>query len=134
MNKTGIWMDKRVAKIATLNNETEVFSTIKSDIEEYKPKGGSGTSMKGGPQDVVQDSKYLEREKHQFKEFFTAIAQHIKDVDELVIFGPAQTGEKFRKELAESHPQTFAKITALKSADSMTDKQVKSWVRDYFSA
>jgi hypothetical protein len=72
---TGIWIDKRTAKIVTLENDSEEFQTINSSIEEFRPIGGSGTRLKGGPQDVVQDSKYTEREKHQQKSFFKEIVK-----------------------------------------------------------
>ncbi|WP_236974077.1 hypothetical protein [Membranihabitans maritimus] len=133
MKKTGIWIDKRVAKILTLDDDVEKFETIESDIDEYRPKGGSGTRMKGGPQDVVQDSKYLEREKHQYKGYFKLIADTIKGSDAIVIFGPAQTGEKLNNELAKSYPDLFAKVKDHKNADSMTDNQIKAMIRDFFA-
>ena len=77
MKKVGIWIDKREAKIISLENENEHIKTIKSDIEDYNPHGGSGTKIKGGPQDVVQDSKPLKREKHQFTEFFKTLIHSI---------------------------------------------------------
>jgi len=89
--------------------------------------------MKGGPQDVVQDSKYLEREKHLYKNFFTDIVNYIKGADSVVIFGPAQTGEKLLKEIAQSNPILGRKLNGLEKADSMTDNEVKGWVRSYFA-
>jgi hypothetical protein len=70
MINIGIWLDKNKAFIVTLTNEIEVFETIISNVENFHIHGGSGTRFKGGPQDVVQDSKYLEREKHKFKVYF----------------------------------------------------------------
>lgn len=94
MNCIGIWMDKQQAHIVRLNGELEEFETIFSGLEFFKPKGGSRTrTTKWGPQDVVQDSKYLEREKHQLKSYFNNLA------DAIALFGPAATNEKFRKEL-----------------------------------
>jgi hypothetical protein len=55
MKKIGIWLDKEKAYIITLENETEKLNTIMSEVEVFRPKGGSGTRFKGGPQDVVQD-------------------------------------------------------------------------------
>ena len=131
--KIGIWIDKRTAKLVSIIGGTEELHTIQSNVEEFQPTGGSGTRLKGGPQDVVHDSKYLDREKHRYKEFFTHIAELIKDADSLVIFGPAQTGEKLYKELSESYPQHLEKVRGLERADSMTDNQLKAWVRNYFS-
>ncbi|MBC8757047.1 hypothetical protein H2O64_20410 [Kordia sp. YSTF-M3] len=134
MKKTGIWLDKYKALIVTLENEQETLQTILSKIENFHPHGGSGTRLKGGPQDVVQDRKYLEREKHQMKNYFKEIAAEIKDTEALAIFGPAGTNEKFSKELQENHKDLSTKIKGIKKADSMTDNQVKALVKDFFKS
>jgi hypothetical protein len=133
MKNIGIWLDKREAKIVTLTENSEDYTTVHSDIEEYHPAGGSGTRMKGGPQDVVQDSRYLEREKHQHIAYFKSILSQISDADQIVIFGPAQTGEKLHKEMKHLSKSLYNKVTGLEKADSMTDNQIKAWVKDYFS-
>lgn len=129
---TGIWIDKRTAKMLTLSADTENFQTINSSIEEYRPKGGSGTRLKGGPQDVVQDSKYTERQKQQQKRFFKSIIEVIQDSDSIVIFGPAEMGKKLYSDISESNPTLHKKISEVAPADSMTDNQVKAWIRNYF--
>lgn len=131
--KIGIWIDKRTAKITSSEKKEMNILTIKSSIEEFHPKGGSGSKIKGGPQDVVQDSKYLERTKHQYKEFFDSIAKQIKSADALVIFGPAQTGKKFSTMLSKFHPALFLKVKSVVACDSITDNQIKAWVSNYFS-
>jgi len=133
MKKLGIWLDKKTARIISLENEKEVMDTIVSEVEDFRIHGGSGTKFKGGPQDVVQDSKYLEREKHQLKAYFKEIASKMKDANAVVIFGPAQTKEKLHKELQENYKDLNAKVKAVKTADSMTDNQVKALVRDFFN-
>ena len=132
MKNTGIWIDKNKAIIVTLENNIENLEVINSNVEHFRTHGGSGTRLKGGPQDVVQDSKYLEREKHQLKDYFKNIASKVKDTDSLVIFGPAQTNEALKKELNEYYNDLSGKIKAVKKADSMTDNQVKAWVKDFY--
>jgi hypothetical protein len=134
MKQTGIWIDKRAAKIVLIENGKESLSTIKSGIEEFNPKGGSGTRSKGGPQDVVQDSKYLNREKHQFAIFFENIIAKIEDADAIVIFGPAEAGQKLHTELLQKHPHLHAKTSPVEKADIMTDNQLKAWVRDFYTS
>lgn len=134
MKQVGIWIDKREAKIILIEDGNESLTTIQSEIEEFNPKGGSGTKFKGGPQDVVQDSKYTEREKHQQKRFFKNIVAQIGNSDQIVIFGPAEMGEKLYSELSKSYPTVYNKVNGVKSADSMTDNQVKAWVRDFYKS
>jgi len=134
MKQTGIWLDKNKAFIVTLENKTETLNTINSNVDHYRIHGGSGTRLKGGPQDVVHDSKYLEQEKHQLKKYFKEIASNIKDTDALVIFGPAGTNEKLSKELQYNYSSLSTKIKGVEKADSMTDNQMKALVRDFFQS
>ena len=132
MKRTGIWIDKDKALIVSLEKGKEDFKTIMSNVEHFRPRGGSGTRAKGGPQDVVQDSKYMEREKQQIKKYFNDVVAEVKDAEDLVIFGPAGTNEKLRKEINKNHNSLGSKIKAVEKADSMTDNQVKAWVRDFY--
>ena len=132
MKNIGIWLDKNQAHIVVLENNNEILKTIPSNIEHFKVHGGSGTRLKGGPQDVVQDSKYLEREKHQFKSYFNEIISEIKDAENIVIFGPAEAKIKFKKELEENHKDIDNKVGKVETADSMTNNQVIAWVRDFY--
>ena len=132
MKNIGIWMDKEKAHIITLHEENEDMKTIESEIENFNVHGGSGTRLKGGPQDVVQDSKYLEREKHQFRSYFKEIIPHIEDADSIVIYGPAEAGEKFNKELHNNFKELAKKVKDVLKADSMTENQTKALIRDYF--
>ena len=133
MKNIGIWLDKEKAHKITLTEESEKFETLLSDIEVFHPKGGSGTkSAKWGPQDVVQDSKYLEREKHQYKIYFKNLANTIKMADAIALFGPAETADKFKKELDENYPLLAAKVKTVTKADSMTDNQIRKLIREFF--
>jgi stalled ribosome rescue protein Dom34 len=132
MKNIGVWLDKDKAYIVTIDDGTETLVKIDSNVEHFHIHGGSGTRLKGGPQDVVQDSKYLEREKHQLRQYFRNIASEINDADALVIFGPAETNEKFSKELYENYKNLSAKIKGIEKTDSMTDNQIKAWVRNFF--
>nr|WP_321244035.1 hypothetical protein [uncultured Psychroserpens sp.] len=132
MKNTGIWLDKNKALIVTLEDSNETLKSVSSNIDHYNVHGGSGTPQKGGPQNVVHDSKYLEREQQQLKAYFKSISKEINNTDALVIFGPAGTNEKFSKELHENYQHLSTKIKGVRKADSMTDNQVKAWVRDFF--
>lgn len=126
-------MDKEKAHLVKLDGEQEVFETIPSELDFFKPSGGARTkTAKWGPQDVVQDGKYLEKEKHQLKRYFNKLADAIGDAEAIALFGPADTNEKFRKELKDKHKDLAAKIKTVAKADSMTENQIKALVKDYF--
>lgn len=133
MKKIGIWLDKEKAHLVTLKNEDVSFRTIYSEIEFFHPKGGARSKTKWGPQDVVQDSKYLEREKHQLKSYFMVLAKSIKDAEAIAIFGPADTNTKFYRELDENYKTLALKVKTVEKVDSMTENQVKAMVRNFFN-
>ena len=132
MRKIGVWMDMRRAYILTIEGQNEKAKKVDSNIETFKIHGGSGTRLKGGPQDVVQDSKYLEREKHQFKEYSKEIIKEISDGDIIVIFGPAEAGMRFNKLLLKENKNIGKKVAEVLKADSMTDNQLSALIRDYY--
>jgi len=41
---------------------------------------------------------------------------------------------KFSEELHKNHKPLSTKIKGVKKADSMTENQVKAWVRDFFKS
>ncbi|MGB5229094.1 hypothetical protein [Eudoraea sp.] len=133
MKKIGIWLDKEKAHLVTIKNEDVSFRTITSEIEFFHPKGGARSKTKWGPQDVVQDSKYLEREKHQLKLYFKELAKTIEDAEAVAIFGPADTNAKFYKELDENYKNLALKVKTVEKVDSMTENQVKALVREFFN-
>jgi hypothetical protein len=132
--KIGIWLDKEKAHIITLNDGQVSYKTVLSNVEDFRIHGGSGSRLKGGPQDVVQDSKYLERERHQLKKYFNNLVSEIKDANDILLFGPAETGEKFYKELCGNYKDLSTHIKSVQKADSMTKGQEVAWVKDFYKS
>lgn len=130
--KVGIWLDKKKAILVTIYNGKTSMNTIVSNVEDFRVHGGSGTRLKGGPQDVVQDSKYLEREKHQLKRYFDDIITEIKKADAIVLFGPAETCLKLSKYLKKHHQDLSKKVEDVMKMDSITKPQIKAFVKTFF--
>ena len=102
-------------------------------MEDFHPSGGFGLGYRGSPQDAMPENKYLDREKQQLKKYFKNIVSVITHAEDIVIFGPAETGEKFYKELTESYGDIKAKVKDVVKTDSMTKNQVKAWVKEFFN-
>ena len=132
MKKTGVWLNKKKALIVNLDETKENLITVKSNVEDYRISGGSGTKFKGGPQDVVQDSKYLERQKHQLQDYFKELASLLNESQEIVLFGPAGTNEKFYKTLQKKYKPISEKVSAVQKSDSMTSNQIVALVKKYY--
>ena len=132
MKQVGIWLDKQEAIGVVFENGKESDFVIPSEVDFFHPRGGSRSKTKWGPQDVVQDSKYLETEKHQLKRYFTKIAERVDDVDELSIYGPAEAPDKFLKDLEENHPQLASKVRVKEKVDRMTKNQFRALVKGLY--
>lgn len=134
MKQTGVWLDKNKALIITLENDTETMQTVLSNIEHYHQQDSLGNNIKRNPLNIIKESTILNREKQQLKSYFKEIVSMINDTDELVIFGPAETNEKFSKKIIENYSDLSDRLKGVKKADSMTDNQLKAWVRDFFNS
>lgn len=134
MKQIGVWLDKRNAHIVDIDNDRVSLNTIVSEVEDFHPSGGFGLGYKGSPQDAMAEDKYLEREKQQLKKYFKNIVSAVSDAQDLVIFGPAETGEKLYKELTESYSDIKAKVRDVVTTDSMTKNQIKAWVKVFFNS
>jgi len=130
--RTGVWLDKEKAIIVTQYNGDVSVNTLLSNVEHFHVHGGSGTRLKGGPQDVIQDSKYLEREKLQLKIYFKNLALEIKDAESIVLFGPAEIKDKFNEALNTYYKDVSVKVKDVVKTDSMTKRQVQAWVKAFF--
>lgn len=124
----GIWLDLENAKII----EGESINVVASDLDHFNLKGGSRANTPYGAQDATSESKHLERKKHQLKDYFQNIISELSDFERIVLFGPAETKTDFSKFLEEKK-EIAEKVAGVETADSMTDNQLKEWVRNYFS-
>lgn len=134
MKQTGIWMDKKEAFVVSVSKGETEMKNVVSDLEFFNPKGGSRSKTRWGPQQVVHDSRYTERENHQLREYYDLLAEELKDAEAIVLYGPAGTNAEFKKRLDEVHPAIGAKVRDVLTADSMTSNQVKALIREYFES
>ena len=131
MINTGIWIDRQKAQFGSLIDEHETELLIASEVEEYNVKGGSRSKTPWGPQETVSESKYLERRKHQLKNYFHKIILAVHQSDAIAIYGPADTKIHFKEELKKNNKSIFEKIRIVKTEDKMTKNQFKALVRTF---
>lgn len=132
MENVGIWIDKKNAFLIFLKGDTTVLKQVESEVDSFRPHGGSGPKMKGGAQDVVQDDNYLEREKHQLKSYFKDVAELLTEAKNIVIYGPSLIPKKLKKELETRYPAIHKCVMDVITADSMTENQRIALIKNYF--
>jgi len=134
MKQIGIWMDKKEAFVVSVNQGETTMQTVPSDLEFFNPKGGSRSKTRWGPQQVVHDSRYTEREINQLRKYYDRLADKLRGADAIVLFGPAGTNSDFKKRLDEEYPAISARVKDVLTADSMTSNQVQALIREYFES
>ena len=132
--QTGVWLDYREAFIIDPNGEEGGgVQHIVSEVEDYHVWGGARTRQPWGPMDKTSEGKYLERFKHQAKNYFGKIKEVVAEADELYIFGPAEAKNGLEKTLSQDKGFK-ARLVAVEKADSMTRNQMIARVREFFAA
>jgi stalled ribosome rescue protein Dom34 len=66
--------------------------------------------------------------------FFRALADTLKDADQILILGPSMTKLLFLRYLQKTEPALEARVVGLETADHPTDRQIAAHVRDYFKS
>ncbi|MEQ8910318.1 MAG: hypothetical protein RIC95_14055 [Vicingaceae bacterium] len=128
--KTGIWIDFDKAYIIELDKNKEGIKKIDSNIEHFHLHGGSRSKMAYGPQDNVSESKLLARNQQQQKSFYKTVINQINAKANIVVFGPAEAKVNLKKAIL--NVQAFKdKNIPVEACDSMTENQMKAWVRNY---
>ena len=132
LNKcVGVWLDSRKALVIRINATDTAVTEINSEVEEFNPKGGYGSSTHYNMQDAVSEQTYLERKKHQIDDYFKRIMKELGDALHILILGPAETRIHLGKAI-ESNNQISGQIVENRAMDSLTENQIKAAVRDYF--
>lgn len=131
--KIGIWLDKRQAVLVSLQESGEQIRMVASNLDFAHPKGGSRSKTRWGPQDVIKEKSFMEKEKNQLRDYFHQLAKAVKKADKIAIYGPGSTAAKFRETLQRDFPTIADAIDHMGRADSMTKKQFAALVRNHFA-
>ena len=152
--KVGVWIDTEKAVIISLNgveHRTNVLNSLPGERIGKSPKMSEETCkiisspiqpklrLPGdtkefawfGNQHYSTEIKNMHKLKNIKHQYFKNILQGIKDVDELVLFGPSLIKKEFEAQMTK-YPQIHSRLLSVESADVMTDKQMVRWVENYF--
>jgi hypothetical protein len=139
----GIWIDRKKAVMVTIkqphrsyekDRETTI-TQIRSNVErKVRLSGGSRTgNAPWGPQEVSVDSKIEARQKLQLDKYYQQIIDAVNDADKILIMGPGETKQGFKKRLEKSKTMA-SKVAGLQTCDKMTDNQIYARVRAFFKS
>lgn len=131
--QTGIWLDLEKAIVITLNESGYKLKIIESGIETKERFDGEKKKFgRFGNQFLNDETKKKRRIEEQTDRFLKRIFNDIKNVNEIVLFGPASSKRKLA-ELLSSDKTMAKKLKAVKTADLMTQNQMVAWVKKFYN-
>ena len=132
MKKVGIWIDQKAANVISIDENQEQTETIYSEIDNRERFPGEGKQFgRFGDQYLVKEKKQTNQFNQQLKKYLTSVVDAVKDSDQILVFGPAQTKKELEKLMLEK-PDLSSKLSGVISAEQMTDNQKVAYVRDYY--
>jgi hypothetical protein len=132
-HKTGVWIDHRKAVIVTVLDEGEQVDTIASNVEKHAERGGD-SPLKGRyeAQQVPADDKRERALTGHMNTFYDTVIGKIASAEAMFIFGPGEAKGELKRRL--EHQKLGSRVSALETADKLTDRQISTRVRQHFSA
>jgi len=113
-----VWIDSSEARIVTVDPRATVVEIEHSQnaTRHLRSKAGNREGYRATADHV----------------FFQRVANDLMTVRSFMIVGPANAKTELVKHIHRFNPQLFARLSAVESADDMTDAQLEALARDYF--
>ncbi|RUT72956.1 hypothetical protein [Ancylomarina longa] len=128
----GVWLDTEKAYIITLENGKSQVEKVSSDVEtRVRFKGETKAYSRMGNQYINPAKRVTHRRRHQFKNYFENITECLTDVDEVYLFGPAETKVHLAKHLSKD-VNLKNRIRKIESEDQLSEKQMIACVKQVF--
>lgn len=132
-HNTGIWIDHRKAVIVTVLDKGELVDSISSNVEKHPQRSGD-SALKGSyeAQQVPADDKRQRALTGHMNTFYDTVIGKIATSDAMFIFGPGEAKGELKRRL--EHQKLGSRVSALETADKLTDGQISARVRQHFGA
>lgn len=122
--KVGLWINRNKAVIVTIANNIEGKSIITSDMEHYILYT---TVVPGdGSPEEIRDRRFW----NHLGEYYDKIMTHIRDAEEIQIFGPDVAKDELQKRLKDAGLSEH--IVSVENAEKMTDLEIATKVQKRF--
>jgi hypothetical protein len=122
--RVGLWLDRNKAVIVSIANNTEGRRIITSDMEHYVLYS---TVVPGdGSPEELRDRRFW----NHLNEYYEKIVAHIRDAEEIQIFGPEMAKYELEKHLEREGLAIH--IVSIEDAEKMSDLQIGIKVQKRF--
>ncbi|MBK8956759.1 MAG: hypothetical protein IPM34_14565 [Saprospiraceae bacterium] len=132
-NQTGVWMDGTEAFILNINESGRSVKHILSGIETHVRFKGEGKEYtRVGNVYIDPEKKHENRRQQQEETYFEKIAHELSDVEDFIVFGPAQMKTHFSK-WAKEHREIREKLSACLTISKLTENQMFAFIQDHYT-
>lgn len=130
--QTGIWIDTKKAVIVFLEADGHKVSNVFSFIQgRERIPGETSWFTRFGNQFLNFEKRKENRKNNAIRNYLIKVIDEVRNTDELVLFGPAEMKNKLEK-LIRQDKMFLAKLKAIEPADSMTENQVVTMVKQFY--
>lgn len=133
-NTIGIWLDHATAKLIEIRSDKASITTIQSPYKRHiRIPGLSQIKERFGP-DFYYNLEYKlhHRKMHDLSSYYKDLIKRLNRFDEIVLFGPTKAKTELYNLLIQDK-QFKLKTISIESKDKMSEKQMATFVKKYFS-
>ena len=132
-SKAGLWIDHRQSFIVYFSEDAVTTETIQSNMKKHvRASGGSRSSTPFGPQDILAEDRIDRNFRQHLDQYYEEVLQALAGVGSMLIMGPGEAKEEFRKHLQKKGHKPLPTI-AVETTDKMTEAQIIAKVKQHFS-
>jgi hypothetical protein len=129
---TGLWIDHREAIIVVLSKAGQEAKRIKSTVEKQLRRSGEPPNGPFEAQEVPADDSREREYAGHLAHYYDEIIAYLREAGAILIFGPGEAKSELKKRF-EKH-KSDPRITAVETADKLTEPEVVAYVRQHFQA
>ncbi|HMZ06680.1 MAG TPA: hypothetical protein PK078_03605 [Anaerolineales bacterium] len=126
----GLWIDHKRAVILTISKDGETMQILESGVDRTSFRGATHPRTPYSAQYQKGDDQLDKQFEGYLNKYYQKISTLLRNADSVLIFGPGQAKSELKKCLARR--KSLPLISAVETADKMTDRQIAAKVRLYF--
>jgi stalled ribosome rescue protein Dom34 len=131
----GLWIDHRKAVVVVLSDKGEVLEEVSSNVDKQRGRmNGVRLNEKYDSGQVAADDRQQRDFTGHLNIYYQEVFELIKDVESILLMGPGEAKDEFRKLIEREHGDHRHKVVIEETADKMTDNQIAAKVRDFFNS
>ncbi len=130
--KAGVWIDHRKALMVFIVPTGERTLHFVSKVERQLRRSGD-SPLKGryAADQVPADDSRQKALTGELNVYYDAVIAALRNAESFVVFGPGEAKSELKSRLVKN--KLGRRLSAVTTADKMTDRQIAAKVREYFS-